>query len=122
MEAGSIRPQCEELRRWHRRASRSRVRFLAVSQSLDTDDGNPTSRLLLHILASVAEFEREMIRERVTCGLKTAKAKGKRLGRPKRVFRRDEALQMRAEGMSWRGVARALEVPVSTVIDACLGV
>jgi putative DNA-invertase from lambdoid prophage Rac len=45
---------------------------------------------------SVAEFEREIIRERVACGLKTAKAKGKRLGRPKRVFRRDEAIQMRA--------------------------
>src|SRR5580704_10213833 len=41
------------------------VRFLAVSQSIDTDESNPTAKLLLHILASVAEFERELIRERV---------------------------------------------------------
>lgn len=95
------------------------VRFLAVSQSVDTDETNPASRLLLHILMAVAEFEREMIRERVACGLKTAKAKGQTLGRPMRVFRRDEALRMRAEGVSWRVIAKQLGVPVSTVIDAC---
>src|SRR5579864_9681306 len=48
------------------------VRFLAVSQSIDTDESNPTARLLLHILASVAEFERELIRERVRAGIKSA--------------------------------------------------
>jgi DNA invertase Pin-like site-specific DNA recombinase len=37
------------------------VRFLSVSQSIDTDESNPTAKLLLHVLASVAEFEREMI-------------------------------------------------------------
>jgi len=45
------------------------VRFIATSQSLDTDRSNPTSRLLLQILASVAEFEREVIRERTLMGL-----------------------------------------------------
>jgi len=40
------------------------VRFIAVSQGLDTDAANPTSRLLLHILAALAEFERELIKER----------------------------------------------------------
>src|SRR5579863_3381742 len=53
------------------------VRFLAVSQSIDTDDSNPTARLLLHILASVAEFEREMIRERVCAGVRNAKRNGR---------------------------------------------
>jgi putative DNA-invertase from lambdoid prophage Rac len=95
------------------------IRFLAISQSVDTDESNPASRLLLHILMSVAEFEREIIRERVACGLKMAKAKGKRLGRPKRVFRRDEAIQMRAAGVSWRKIAKELGVPLSTVVDAC---
>jgi putative DNA-invertase from lambdoid prophage Rac len=41
------------------------VRFIATTQSIDTDESNPTSKLLLYILAAVAEFEREMIRERV---------------------------------------------------------
>ena len=40
------------------------VRFIAVSQVLDTDASNPSSRLMLTILAGVAEFEREIIRER----------------------------------------------------------
>ena len=44
------------------------VRFIAVTQSIDTDEKNPTSRLLLQILASVAEFEKEMIRERTLSG------------------------------------------------------
>lgn len=95
------------------------IRFLAVTQNIDTGDENPMARFLLNIFASFAEFEREMIRERVACGLKSAKAKGKRLGRPKRVFRRDEALRLRAEGLSWRAVAKHLGVPVSTVVDAC---
>src|ERR1700737_4988801 len=54
------------------------VRFIAVSQSIDTDESNPTSRLLLHILASVAEFEGELIRERVRAGIRSAKHKGKK--------------------------------------------
>jgi DNA invertase Pin-like site-specific DNA recombinase len=95
------------------------IRFVAVTQNLDTGDENPMSRFLLNIFASFAEFEREMIRERVTCGLKSAKAKGKKLGRPKRVFRRDEALRLRKEGKSWRAIAKELGIPVSTIIDGC---
>ena len=45
--------------------------------------------------------------------------KGTRLGRPQRVFRRDEAQRLRAEGASWREIARKLALPMSTVIDAC---
>lgn len=95
------------------------IRFLAVTQNIDTDGSNPMSRFLLHIFAAFAELEREMIRERVSCGIRAAKASGKQLGRPKRVFRRDEAVSMRKAGMSWRKIAAALEVPMATVIDAC---
>ncbi len=42
--------------------TRHGVRFISATQGLDTDRSNPTSRLLLQMLASVAEFEREMIR------------------------------------------------------------
>src|SRR2546427_4465067 len=49
------------------------VRFLAVSQNIDTDETNPTARLMLHILAAVAEFERELIRERVASGVANAR-------------------------------------------------
>jgi putative DNA-invertase from lambdoid prophage Rac len=46
------------------------VRFLAVSQGIDTDQSNPTSRLLLNILACVSEFEKCLINERTQGGLR----------------------------------------------------
>jgi len=95
------------------------VRFLAATQNIDTDESNPTSRFLLHLFAAFAELEREMIRERVISGIRNAKINGKSIGRPRRVFRRDVALAMRAAGKSWRDIARHLNVPMSTVIDAC---
>ena len=79
------------------------VRFVATTQGLDTDQSNPTAALLLHILSAVAEFERSMIRERTLSGIKAAQAAGKVVGRPKRVFRRDEVVRLRdEEGLSWR--------------------
>jgi DNA invertase Pin-like site-specific DNA recombinase len=84
------------------------VRFLAVTQNIDTDESNPTSRFLLHLFAAFAELEREMIRERVISGIRNAKISGKSWGRPKRVFRRDEAITMRANGKSWREIARLM--------------
>ena len=95
------------------------VRFMSISQAIDTDASNPSSRLLLTILAGVAEFEREIIRERTLSGVRAAKADGKVLGRPKRVFRRDEVVRLRdQEGLSWRAIAKQLGVPSSTVVDA----
>jgi DNA invertase Pin-like site-specific DNA recombinase len=64
-------------------------------------------------------MERSMICDRVRAGVRAAKAKGTSLGRPQRVFRRNEARRMREAGASWREIARTLRVPMSTVIDAC---
>ena len=94
------------------------IRFIATSQGLDTDESNPASKLLLHILAAVAQFERELIRERTIAGLRVAKANGKQVGRPKRVFRRDELVRLREEGQSWRTIASRLGIPVMTAVDA----
>src|ERR1051326_944066 len=95
------------------------IRFVAVTQNIDTDESNPASRLMLHLFAAFGEFERELIRERVVAGIRAAKIKGKSLGRPRRVFQRDEAAALRAKGMSWRKIAAQLGVPMSTIIDAC---
>ena len=91
------------------------VRFLAVSQSIDTDESNPTARLLLHILASVAEFERELIRERVRAGIKSAQHRGKQLGRKRVVFDRSRAEAMHRAGATVREIAAALQVGRGTV-------
>ena len=79
------------------------------------DSTTPTGRLLRNIFASVAEYEREMIRERVVAGLRKAKASGKHIGRPRVVLNRLRIGQLRGEGLSWRAIARKLDLPVSTV-------
>ena len=56
------------------------IRFVAVSQGPDTDQSSPTGALLMHILAAAAQFERELIRERVAAGIKTARKNGTRSG------------------------------------------
>src|SRR5215469_13190441 len=55
------------------------VRFVAVTQNIDSDESNPIARLLMHLMAAFAEFERELIRERVKAGVLNARAKGKQL-------------------------------------------
>lgn len=94
------------------------VRFIATTQALDTDASNPTSRLLLQILAAVSEFERDIIRERTLLGVRAAQRAGKAVGRPRRIFRRDEVVELRDSGLSWRAIAEKLHVPVSTAMDA----
>jgi putative DNA-invertase from lambdoid prophage Rac len=79
------------------------VRFIAASQGLDTDESNPASKLLMHILAAVAQFERELIHERVSAGMKAAlkhgTKTGKPIGRPRRVFDRETVLRLREDGL-----------------------
>jgi putative DNA-invertase from lambdoid prophage Rac len=91
------------------------VRFLATSQNIDTDEANPTSKLILWILAAVAEFEKEMIRERVKAGMNAARHRGQRLGRNKAVFDRQKALELHQGGLSVRKIAATLKVSKSTV-------
>jgi len=91
------------------------IRFIAPSQGIDTDQKSPTGRLILHILAALAEFERELIRERVKAGVAEAQRQGKHCGRPKRVFRKDEAVRLRKEGLSWRQLEKVMAVPQATL-------
>ncbi len=79
------------------------------------DSTTPTGRLLRNIFASVAEYEKEMIRERVMAGLRKAKANGKQIGRPRRVLNRLRLQRLREEGLSWREVAQHMNLPKSTL-------
>ena len=94
------------------------IRFMAVTQGIDKDKNNPISQLLMHVLGAVAEFERGLIVERVKAGMTEAKRRGKKLGRSKRVFRRDHARELRDQGLSLRAISRKLGVPVSTIVDS----
>jgi DNA invertase Pin-like site-specific DNA recombinase len=80
---------------------------------------------VIAILAVIAKQERLRISERVKAALKRAKEKGTRsgrpVGRPKAIFRRDHALELRRSGLSWRQVASKFGVGVTTVKRVCKG-
>jgi DNA invertase Pin-like site-specific DNA recombinase len=81
------------------------IHFVSLHEGVDTS--TPNGRLVFGIFASIAEFERELIRSRVRSGLAAARAKGKRLGRPQVVIAdRSRICVLRAEGMSWAEIAR----------------
>ena len=96
--------------------NRLQVPLICTSQGIDTSDNNPCGKFQLGVLMAVAEFEREIIRERVNSGLAAARAKGVRLGRPATLQRRrEDVLELRKQGRGLREIARELKMPPSSV-------
>ncbi len=92
------------------------VSLICTSQGIDTSGDNPAGRLQLGVLMAVAEFERSLIRERVNAGLRAAKTRGVRLGRPSTLAgRADEIVRLKTEGVGLRETARRLGIPASSV-------
>jgi len=89
------------------------IQFVSLHEGVDTS--TPNGRLVFGIFASIAEFERELIHERVRSGLAAARAHGKRIGRPRRVVDATRIAALRAQGLPWREIARELGVGVGTV-------
>jgi putative DNA-invertase from lambdoid prophage Rac len=83
------------------------VRFITTTQGIDIrPGGDAMSRLILGVLASVSEFERDLIRERTRLGMAKARQAGTRIGRPKAPRpQRDDVQRLREQGRSWREVA-----------------
>lgn len=93
---------------------RAHVRFHCVDQptiSTDTSMG----KLLIAILGGVAEFERDLIRDRTKAGLDRARAQGVVLGRPKIIITSGVISEYRAAGVSLNDIATSLRVSKSTV-------
>jgi DNA invertase Pin-like site-specific DNA recombinase len=70
---------------------------------------------MFQIIGAMAEFERALIQERVRAGLRNARAKGKRLGRPGVNLSEARVVALRASGASLRAIAKELGVGVGTV-------
>lgn len=73
--------------------------------------------LMIAVAAWIAEQERERLRERVRASVARARAAGKKLGRPLRIWNRETARELRAAGMSWRKLSKRLGIPFSTLRD-----
>ncbi|PYU76579.1 MAG: resolvase, partial [Acidobacteria bacterium] len=67
------------------------------------------------IVSAVAQLERDLIRERVTAGIRNAQANGKTLGRPKSAVDREQILELKAQGHSLRQIAAILGIGYGTV-------
>ena len=88
-----------------------------LDQAVDTT--TPAGRLLFHVLASIAEFERDLIRDRVIAGVRRARAQGRRLGRPREQHvEPGRARELLSQGLSLRAVARTLGVHHTAVSRA----
>jgi DNA invertase Pin-like site-specific DNA recombinase len=83
-----------------------RIDFVSLSEALDTS--TPAGRMVFSVLGAVAELERSLIAERVRAGLRNARARGVRLGRPKAVGDPDRIAALRRSGGSWRAIGREL--------------
>ena len=92
------------------------IEFVSLSEQLDTS--TPTGKMVFTVLGAVAELERSLIVERVKAGLRNARAKGKRLGRPRKTVDGARMASLRAQGLSWRAVGQEMGLPAGTVYEA----
>src|SRR5215467_3417679 len=76
-----------------------------VSESEQMDTSTPAGKMVFTVLGAVAELERSLIVERVRAGLRNARAKGKRLGRPQKVLDVQRIATLRTQGFGWKRIA-----------------
>ena len=92
------------------------VKLKSVKESIDT--GGPTGKLVFHMFAALAEFERELIRERTLAGLEAARARGRHGGRPPALDakqRKAALAMMKNRDMSVAEISRQFGVSRSTL-------
>jgi DNA invertase Pin-like site-specific DNA recombinase len=99
----------------HRTQRAHRLRIL----SMNLDTATPTGRLMLNVIGSVAQFEREMMLERQCEGIAKAKGEGKYSGRaPTARAKSDDIVRLANEGATREGIAKELGVSVASVYRA----
>jgi DNA invertase Pin-like site-specific DNA recombinase len=89
------------------------IDFNSLHEGVDTS--TPNGRLVFGIFASIAEFERELIRDRVKSGIAAARSKGKTLGRPRVAVDAARIAALRSQGLSWARIGEQLGLGEGTV-------
>lgn len=99
--------------------TRHRVALICTTQGIDTSSDSAVGKLQLGVLMAVAQFERSLIVERVNAGLRAAKARGVRLGRPASLHQHLDAVRtLKRRGLGVRAIGRELRLPPSSVCKA----
>jgi DNA invertase Pin-like site-specific DNA recombinase len=88
------------------------IDFVSYSEQMDTS--TPAGKMVFTVLGAVAELERSLIVERVKAGLRNARAKGKRIGRPASNVNTSQIARLRVSNVSWREIGRKLGVSART--------
>jgi DNA invertase Pin-like site-specific DNA recombinase len=88
------------------------IEFVSLSEQVDTS--TPAGKLVFTVLGAVAELERSLIAERVKAGLRHARAKGTRLGRPKVEVDAAQVANLRHTGASWAQICAQLGLSKGT--------
>jgi DNA invertase Pin-like site-specific DNA recombinase len=88
------------------------IEFISFSEQMDTS--TPTGRMIFTVLGAVAELERSLIGERVRAGVRNARAKGKRLGRPKVAVDATKVRELRQAGRSFEEIGLVLGVSAAS--------
>jgi DNA invertase Pin-like site-specific DNA recombinase len=90
------------------------VAFVSLRDNIDLS--TPAGRLMVQMIGAFAEFERSLIVERVRAGMNSARARGKRLGRPSSGITVGQVVALRSTGASWRTVGEQLGVDAATAL------
>jgi DNA invertase Pin-like site-specific DNA recombinase len=93
------------------------IEFVSLTEAIDTS--TPVGRMIFTVLGAVAELERSLIVERVRAGIRNARSKGKRLGRPRRVVDHARIAALRAGGQSWRAISAETGLSLGTLHRLC---
>ncbi len=92
------------------------VVFVSLTESLDFS--TPSGRAMAGMLSTFAEFERDIIRERVIAGIANARAKGKPHGRPRTAsLMKDQIQKFKADGLNNSQIAKKLKISRGSVIN-----
>lgn len=92
------------------------VAFVSLHDHIDTT--TPTGKLMFQIVGAFAEFEREIIRQRVLSGVAHARAQGIRLGRPRTAVDVERIALLRAQNVPWREIGKRLGISHAQAIRA----
>lgn len=89
------------------------IEFCSFSEQMDTS--TPTGKMIFTVLGAVAELERSLIAERVRAGLRNARAKGKRLGRPQAAITAARLSELLSQNLSFVAIGEQLGCSAATV-------